>query len=69
MYRRYAKSVGADTEEVLTTATDEQSEQEIGVSKRPLIPIRADIGLPHRAEHWGEIAALKGVQGLKGLPF
>ena len=37
--------------------------------KQPLITILANVGVTHGAGHWGEIAALKGVQGLKGLPF
>ncbi len=69
VFREYAKAVGAATDEFLTNATDEQLAKEIGSAKQPLITVLANIGVPHIAEHWGEIAALKGVQGLKGLPF
>ena len=69
VFREYAKAVGTATDEFLANATDEQLEKKIGVSQMPLIEILANIGVPHMAEHWGEIAALKGVQGLKGLPF
>ena len=69
VFREYAKAVGAATDEFLTNATDEQLAKEIGRAKQPLITVLANIGVPHIAEHWGEIAALKGVQGLKGLPF
>ena len=69
VFREYAEAVGTATDEFLANATDEQLEKKIGVSQMPLIEILANIGVPHMAEDWGEIAALKGVQGLKGLPF
>ncbi len=70
-FREFAKAVGAATDEFLANATDEQLEREIDgpVGKQPYITFLANIGLTHVAGHWGEIAALKGVQGLKGLPF
>ncbi len=70
-FREYSKAVGAATDEFLANATDEQLEKEIDgpVGKQPFITFFANIGLTHVAGHWGEIAALKGVQGLKGLPF
>ncbi len=71
VFREYAKAVGTATDEFLASATDEQLEKEIDgpVGKQPYITFLANIGLTHVAGHWGEIAALKGVQGLKGLPF
>ena len=71
VFREFAKAVGAATEEFLASATAEQLEKEIDgpVGKQPYITFLANIGLTHVAGHWGEIAALKGVQGLKGLPF
>ncbi len=71
VFREYAKAVGTATEEFLANATGEQLEKEIDgpVGKQPYITFLANIGLTHVAGHWGEIAALKGVQGLKGLPF
>ena len=70
-FREYAKAVGAATDDFLANATDEQLEKEIDgpVGKQPFITFFANIGVTHVAGHWGEIAALKGVQGLKGLPF
>ena len=70
-FREYSKAVGAAIDEFLANATDEQLEKEIDgpVGKQPFITFFANIGLTHVAGHWGEIAALKGVQGLKGLPF
>ena len=29
----------------------------------------ANVGVIHVASHWGEIAAIKGFQGLKGMEF
>ena len=71
VFREYAKAVGTATDEFLASATDEQLEKEIDgpVGKQPYITFLANIGVTHVAGHWGEIAALKGVQGLKGLPF
>ncbi len=71
VFREYAGAVGAATDEFLANATDEQLDKEIDApgGKQPYITFLANIGLTHVAGHWGEIAALKGVQGLKGLPF
>ena len=70
-FRGYAKAVAAATDDFLANATDEQLNKEVEspVGKQPFITFFANIGLTHVAGHWGEIAALKGVQGLKGLPF
>ena len=70
-FREYAKAVSAATDDFLANATDEQlgKEVESPMGKQPFITFFANIGLTHVAGHWGEIAALKGVQGLKGLPF
>ena len=37
--------------------------------KSTVIGFLSTIGLTHVAGHWGEIAALKGVQGQQGLPY
>ncbi len=70
-FREYAKAVTAATDDFLANATDEQLNKEVDspAGKQPFITFFANIGLTHIAGHWGEIAALKGVQGLKGLPF
>ncbi len=70
-FREYAKAVAAATDDFLANATDEQLNKEVDSpgGKQPFITFFANIGLTHIAGHWGEIAALKGVQGLKGLPF
>lgn len=70
-FREYAKAVAAATDDFLANATDEELNKEVDspVGKQPFITYFANLGLTHIAGHWGEIAALKGVQGLKGLPF
>ena len=70
-FREYAKAVAAATDDFLANATDEELNKEVDspMGKQPFITFFANIGITHIAGHWGEIAALKGVQGLKGLPF
>ena len=70
-FRAYAKAVSAATDDFLANATDEQLNKEVDtpLGKQMFITFFSNIGLTHVAGHWGEIAALKGVQGLKGLPF
>ena len=70
-FREYAKAVAAATDDFLANATDEELNKEVDspMGKQPFITFFANIGITHVAGHWGEIAALKGVQGLKGLPF
>ena len=70
-FRAYAKAVATATDDFLANATDEQLNKEIDgpTGKQPFINFLSNIGVTHVAGHWGEIAALKGVQGLKGLPF
>jgi hypothetical protein len=67
----YARAVFANTEEVLAKASDEQLAKPV---QTPLGPNTgfgtiSSIALYHTTEHSGEISALLGAQGLKGLPF
>ncbi len=67
----YAQAVFANTEEVLAKCSDAQLAQPV---ETPLGPNTAfgtisGIALYHTTHHSGEISALLGVQGLKGLPF
>ena len=39
------------------------------IGEQTIAFVLGNIGVWHVAEHNGEIAALKGAQGLKGLPF
>ncbi len=70
-FREYAKAVAAATDDFLASATEEQLTKEVDtpMGKQPFMTFFSNIGVTHVACHWGEIAALKGVQGLKGLPF
>jgi len=67
----YANAVFANTEEILTKLTDEQLAKPV---QGPLGPstalgIISGLALYHTTQHSGEISALLGAQGLKGLPF
>lgn len=67
-----AAAVYLRTDEFLATATDQQLQRQLdnpagGVSTA--IEFLAAFGVVHVSQHAGEIAALKGVHGLKGLPF
>lgn len=70
-FREYAKAVSEATDDFLANATEAQLNQEVDtpLGKQRFVTFFSNIGLTHVAGHWGEIAALKGVQGLKGLPF
>lgn len=70
-FREYMKAVFAQTDAFLAEASDEQLAREVPgpLGTTSAFNLLATIGLYHCAEHTGEIAALKGVQELKGLPF
>ncbi|MGH9194436.1 MAG: DinB family protein [Acidimicrobiia bacterium] len=68
-FREYAAEVHAATIQFLESATDEELTKEVGQRNVPAIQFLGLVGLLHVAEHWGEIAALKGATGSKGLPF
>jgi hypothetical protein len=70
-FRGYARAVFARTDALLASASDADlmKEMDTPLGKLPAIGFISNIGLTHTAQHWGEIAALKGVQGQKGLPF
>ncbi len=66
----YRASVRAATDAYIAGLTPAELEREVELigSARPVADALA-IMVVHIASHSGEIAALKGVQGLKGLPF
>jgi hypothetical protein len=71
-FRDYAAAVFAATEEGLANADLALLEREVEMGpmgKRPALFMVSGIGLYHVGEHTGEIAAIKGVSGAKGLPF
>ncbi len=69
--REYAREVYDDTEAYLATlppaAFDGMIDTRLG--RKPLGEALASFLLWHQMGHVGEIAALKGVQGLQGWPF
>jgi hypothetical protein len=69
-FREYAEAVFANTDAVVAGLADDHMEKEM---QGPFGPTTAAkmlaLGVYHLAGHSGEIAALKGVQGVKGLPF
>lgn len=71
-FREYAKDVYAATDGYVDGLSDAALERRVDtgfVGEQTVAFILSNIAAWHVAEHGGEIAALKGVQGLKGLPF
>lgn len=70
-FREYAQAVYAATDDFLAGLSDEDLAEEIETfsGKQPRARYLGTICLWHIASHQGEISALKGIQGLKGLPF
>jgi hypothetical protein len=66
--REYAKAVYEATDKFLASAPDDTVFRQVDGPGRKVM-LFPEIMLTHTAQHWGEIAALKGVQGMKGLPF
>lgn len=69
--RAYATAVQAATDAFLAEAGDDVLERamETPMGEQRAIDMLANVGVTHVASHWGEIAALRGVRGEKGLPF
>jgi hypothetical protein len=71
-FREYAKAVYAATDAYVAGLSDADLERKVQtgfVGEQTIAFVMSNILGWHVAEHTGEIAALKGVQGLKGLPF
>ena len=71
-FREYAKAVYAATDAYAAGLPDAALARKIDtgfIGEQTVAFILSNIVAWHVAEHGGEIAALKGVQGLKGLPF
>ncbi len=70
-FKEYAKEVYAATDAYLSSVSDSELQQKtqtpIGEQTKEWIVVSL-LGT-HAPQHAGEIAALMGVQGLKGLPF
>ncbi len=72
VFQEFAKEVFEATEQYVASLTASDMDREIpGLGGRPvkLAMMVATVGTIHICEHTGEIAAIKGVRGLKGLPF
>jgi hypothetical protein len=67
----YAKAVHASTNAFLDNVTDAELQEKVQtpIGEQTKEWVVANLLGTHLPQHAGEIAALKGVQGLKGLPF
>jgi len=64
--------VFAETDAYISSLTDEEMNREIETSflgRQTVGQFLNGLTLHHMGLHTGEIATMKGVQGLKGLPF
>ena len=73
-FREYAKEVYAATEEYVATLKDEDLEKNVdmssfGMGERKTYDFISNLISCHIHAIMGEIAVLKGIQGLKGYPF
>jgi hypothetical protein len=70
-FQDYAKAVFEQTDAYLASLSDAELERKIQgpVGETTVGWMLVNILATHFPQHMGEIAALKGVQGLKGLPF
>lgn len=73
-FREYAKAVFEETEAYVATLSDEDLEKDIDMSAFGMEPKKtydfiANLLSGHIYPIMGEIAVLKGIQGLKGYPF
>jgi hypothetical protein len=70
-FREYAQAVYAATDVFLANVSDENLAAEVDTfsGKQPLGEFLGTVGLWHITSHQGEISAIKGAQGLRGLPF
>lgn len=66
----YGSAVRTATEEYLTALTPEDLDRTVAFigGERPVADVLAQL-VVHTSGHVGEIAALKGLQGVKGLPM
>ena len=66
----YQRAIRAATDDYVSSLTPEELERQVDFmdGKAPVALVLARL-VVHTAGHTGEIAALKGAQGVKGLPF
>jgi hypothetical protein len=68
----YAKDVWANTDKLIEAMSEAEAEEQIQTpfgNKQGRLEFISNLGVTHAWGHLGEIAALKGLHGLKGLPF
>jgi hypothetical protein len=70
-FREFAKKVFVSAEDTIGSMSDEAMAAEVDgpFGKHSAATYLTMFGLYHIVGHTGEIAAIKGVHGLKGLPF
>ena len=73
-FREYAKAVFTESEEYVASLTDADLEKDVdmsafGMGSRKVYDFIANLISGHVYPIMGEIAVLKGIQGLKGYPF
>jgi hypothetical protein len=73
-FQEYAKAVFAASEEYVATLTDEELEKDVdmssfGMGNKKTHDFIANLISGHAYSIMGEVAVLKGIQGLKGYPF
>lgn len=70
-FQEYAKQVFSNTDAYLTSVTESQlaEKTQTPLGEQPKEWVVAVLLGTHLPQHTGEIAALMGIQGLKGLPF
>ncbi len=73
-FRQYAKAVFAESEAYVASLTDVDLEKDVdmsafGMEPRKVHDFIANLISGHTYSITGEIAVLKGIQGLKGYPF
>jgi len=72
VFREYAKAVYAATDAYVGGLSDADLDRKVQtgfVGEQTVGFVLSNVLGWHAAQHTGEVAALKGVQGLKGLPF
>ncbi|MFN0095336.1 MAG: DinB family protein [Dehalococcoidia bacterium] len=70
-FKEYRSAVIAAAQHFLTSAPDALLAKEVDtpLGRMPVMTLVAGVGMLHLGEHIGDIATLKGVRGIQGLPF
>lgn len=71
-FREYGKAVYTATDAYIASLSDADLERKVDtrlIGEQTVAFVLGTFVAWHVANHCGEIAALKGIQGLKGLPF